>query len=117
MIVKKSRKKRSDRNHLIYTITHGKSLYIGVTQIEGRSINKSLKRRWQKHVCRAKTENHNWKLYTEMRRYGPEAFVIELLEIVRGKSAAHERERQLIDKHHPNLNTDIRSSKARKERQ
>jgi hypothetical protein len=117
MIEMKSRKKRSDRNHLIYSITHGKSVYIGVTQVENRSVNKSLKRRWQKHVCRAKTENHTWKLYTEIRRYGAEAFTIELVEIVRGKSAAHKRERQLIEKYQPNLNTDIRVSKARKKGQ
>lgn len=110
-MIERKRKKRSDRNHLIYAIYHASGMYIGVTQVEGRSINKSLKRRWQKHVCRAKTEDHNWKLYQAIRKYGHETFIIELVEVVRGKSASHERERELIRLLKPKLNTDIRVSK------
>ena len=87
-------------------------MYIGVTQVENRSISKSIKRRWQKHVCRAKTENHSWNLYNMIRKHGPDAFTVELLEVVRGKSAAHERERELIRKHKPSMNTDVRVSKV-----
>lgn len=83
-------------------------IYIGVTQVEKRSPLKSLKRRWQKHVQRALAENHNWKLCAAIRKYGPEAFTVEIVEIVRGKNVAHNLERELIKNMSPILNTDVR---------
>lgn len=102
------RKRRSDRMHLIYQLTAptGDS-YIGVTYREG-TVNKSLKRRWMKHVYRAVTENKDWKLCAAIRQHGAENFKVECLELVRGKSPAHTRERLLVRERQPALNTDTR---------
>lgn len=83
-------------------------IYIGVTYVEKANAKKSLARRWRKHVQRALTESHNWKLCQAIRQHGPEAFIIEVVEIVRGKVAAHTLERVLIRQLKPKLNTDVR---------
>lgn len=82
--------------------------YVGITYVENGSPIKSLRRRWQKHVRRALTENRDWKLCKAIRKYGPEAFDVTILEVVRGKDAAHTLERELIRTIKPNLNTDVR---------
>lgn len=102
------RKKRADRNHIVYSLAVGKLEYIGVTYVQDRSPSKSLRRRWQKHVCRALTEGRDWSLCKAIRKYGAEAFEVCVLEVVRGKPAAHIRERELIRSLRPRLNTDVR---------
>lgn len=102
------RKRRLDRNHIVYSLTVGKLEYIGVTYVENRSPTKSLRRRWQKHVRRALTEDRDWTLCKAIRKYGPEAFTVQVLEVVRGKPDAHTRERELIRTLKPKLNTDVR---------
>jgi hypothetical protein len=104
----KRRKKRSDRNHLVYKLQVGKLVYIGVTHVHDRSPSKSLRRRWLKHVQRALTEQHDWKLCKAIRKHGVDAFDVSIVEVVRGKTAAHQSERQLIKQLKPVLNTDIR---------
>ena len=102
------RKSRTDRNHIVYSLTVGKLEYIGVTYVQDRSPTKSLRRRWLKHVQRALTEQRDWALCKAIRRFGSAAFDTEVLEVVRGKSAAHIRERELIRSTKPHLNTDVR---------
>lgn len=102
------RKRRSDRNHIVYKISVKSKTYIGVTYVENANPNKSLRRRWQKHVRRALTENRDWALCSAIRQYGPDAFSVEIIKIVRGKSAAHNVERELIRTLKPKLNTDKR---------
>jgi len=87
-------------------------VYIGVTVVEKRNPQYSLKRRWQKHVSRALTEGKVWKLCAAIRRHGSEKFSVEIVETVRGKETAHKRERQLIRELRPSLNTDVRSKKS-----
>lgn len=103
----KKRKKRVDRKHIVYLLKVRNLEYIGVTYVHG-TPNKSLKRRWRKHVQRALAETHMWKLCKAIRKYGAEKFRVEVVEVVRGKSAAHEIERVLIRKMKPKLNTDVR---------
>ena len=101
------RKKRSDRNHIIYKIDNtitGES-YIGVTQVIGRAYLASIKKRWKQHISRAYTQNLDWKICESIRNYGPDAFVINLFEVVRGKSEVHNRETQIIKELKPVLNT------------
>lgn len=107
MMIRK-RKRRTDRNHIVYSIAIGKREYIGVTVVNNGSVSKSLKRRWQKHVQRAMAEDKGWKLSLAIRKYGPEAFVVETIQVVRGKSPAHAIERELIRIRKPKLNTDVR---------
>lgn len=102
------RKRRSDRNHIIYTLAINGQEYIGVTHVENGKVNKSLDRRWRKHVGRAMTEGKMWKLCVAIRKYGPDNFHVGVLEIVRGKTAAHVRERELIRERKPRLNSDVR---------
>lgn len=104
------RKKRSDRNHIIYLITNtmnGKE-YIGITASIGRAFRKSVKVRLQKHFSRARKESWDWELYKDMNRYIDElevTYEISVLDVVRGKEAVHQREMELIREYKPKLNT------------
>ena len=101
------RKKRSDRNHVLYKITcvdTGDS-YVGLTVSQGRAFLKSVKVRWQKHVSRAKRENKEWLLYEFLRKYDTANYTYEVIEVIRGRKPAHQRERELIEEIRPSLNT------------
>jgi len=100
------RKARSDKNHLIYVLTckvTGEQ-YVGIT-VKNGSAKKSLKVRVQKHVRRALTENRDWTLCEAIRAHGAENFEMGILEVIRGKLAAHRREMEIVRKHNPALNT------------
>jgi len=98
------RKKRSDRRHIVYSITNTVTgdFYIGITQ---GFRQKDLKVRIQKHIRRALTENKDWALCKSIRRFGAENFYPQILDVVRGKTAAHNFERKLIADYSPTLNT------------
>jgi hypothetical protein len=104
---KAKRKRRNDRRHAVYCITNALTgeRYIGITVCQGAAVKRSLKIRWQKHVRRAVTEDKNWSLCRSIREWGAECFVMELLETIRGRKPAHQRERELIRKLAPELNT------------
>jgi hypothetical protein len=104
----KKRKKRCDRNHIVYKISLGSKAYVGVTAVRKSSPNKSLAWRWRKHVERARNESKGWVLCEAIRKHGAEAFDLEIVQVVRGKRQAHEVERDLIRKLKPKLNTDRR---------
>lgn len=105
------RKKRSDRTHVIYKVTVGKKSYIGVTAKTESTVLRSVKARWNKHIYRSRTENKTWRLYEAIRQHGIDKFTVEILEVLRGKPQAHTRERELIRKIRPVLNTDTRSKR------
>lgn len=100
------RKRRSDRNHVLYRLTFsdGKS-YIGLTVADGRAFLRSVKIRVQKHMSRSKCETKEWNLYTYLRENSDIEMQYEVLEVVRGRKNAHSRERELIAKFSPELNT------------
>lgn len=103
-----TRKRRSDRNHVIYAIenTVTQETYIGVTVVVfGGNVDRSISRRVQKHVQRAFAENKKWSLSESFRTHGPENHVYYSLEVVRGKKPAHARETTLINEVQPKLNT------------
>lgn len=102
----KSRKRRSDRNHAIYVITNivTGDQYLGLTGINS-TVKQSLHVRIRKHIQRAYSESKSWGLCENIRKYGPESFTYGLLEIVRGKMQAHNRENELIKQYNPALNT------------
>ncbi len=103
---RKPRKRRSDRNHLVYklTCTADDSFYIGITFVDKGKKEKSLDRRWRAHLRNALDYGRENKLSVAIRTHGPESFTHEILEIVRGKSNCHARERELIAELRPDLN-------------
>ena len=105
---KTTRKRRTDRNQVIYYIQDVVTLeyYIGLTAVcYAGNVRKTLTRRMQKHMQRALTENKDWGLSRALREQGAERFVFGVVEIVRGKRPAHARETELINTLQPALNT------------
>jgi len=107
--VKTARKRRVDRNHIIYELRVNGGNYIGVTAKTESTVLKSVRARAAKHFYRAKKENKNWSLCIALRELSSKD-EIEILvhEIVRGKAEAHKREVQLRRQINPTLNTDVR---------
>jgi hypothetical protein len=101
------RKKRSDRNHVLYKITcvNTGDSYIGLTVAQGQAFLKSVKLRWQKHVSRSVRENKDWALYECLRNNADCEWTYEVVEVVRGRKPAHQREREIISEITPSLNT------------
>ena len=107
-----TRKKRSDRTHIIYMIESGSDFYIGVTAKTMSTVKKSVLVRCNKHVYRMRTEDKSWMLYETMRERGTESFTVRVMAVVRGKTEAHNLERSMIRDMKPNLNTDVRVAGA-----
>lgn len=110
---KKNRKRRSDRNHIVYRLncTVTGETYVGITVCKGRALWKSMATRWQKHMYHACVEMRTGLLQQAIRKYGAEAFTYEILNVVRGKTAAHDLERSLIADMAPELNVECTSRK------
>lgn len=107
-MMKTQRKRRTDRNQVIYYIQDVVTLeyYIGLTAVSFKgNVRKTLTRRMQKHMQRALTENKNWGLSRALRERGAERFQFGVVEIIRGKRQAHSRETELINTLQPQLNT------------
>lgn len=105
-MVKNKRKPRSDRKHIIYRLTNvanGKT-YIGLTVMIGQGVWKAVKLRFQRHASRAKCTTLDWALFNDIRNFGVESFEYDVIEVVRGKRAAHNREREIIAQEVPELN-------------
>ena len=100
-----ARKRRNDRNHVIYQITAPNGdRYIGVTFARRRAWKRSAKIRWEAHVRNALDYHRQNLLSISIRKHGPGRFTREVLEIVRGKQNAHNRERELLRLLQPELN-------------
>ena len=101
------RKKRSDRNYVLYQVIcedTGDS-YIGLTVSQGRAFLRSVKVRWQTHVSRALREDKPW-YFCEFLRSMPDAeYTYRVVEVIRGRKNAYQRERELIREVSPTLNT------------
>jgi hypothetical protein len=104
-----TRKKRTDRNHIIYELVVNGLNYIGVTAKTESTVLKSVKARAAKHYYRAKTENKDWALCQALRALNSKDDIeIKVHEIVRGKALAHKREVEIRRTVRPALNTDVR---------
>lgn len=103
------RKRRVDRNHIIYELRVPAGNYIGVTAKTESTVLKSVRSRAAKHFYRAKTENKSWALCIELRKLeSKDDIEIVVHEIVRGKAEAHRREVEIRRAVKPTLNTDVR---------
>lgn len=96
------RKKRSDRNYVLYRLYVGGAEYIGLTVTQGQAILRSVKVRVQKHISRAMVENKDWTLCAAIRN--ADVVEYEVLEVIRGRKPAYSRERELIAEFEPALN-------------
>ena len=104
-----TRKKRADRNHIIYELVVNGKNYIGVTAKTESTVNKSVLSRAAKHFYRAKKEDKNWLLCAELRTLNDKSEIeVYVHEVVRGKAAAHKREVEIRRTVKPVLNTDTR---------
>lgn len=100
------RKRRSDRNHVIYQLTCNPTgeTYIGITVARGRAFKKSMDIRWTGHCYHATVENRPTTLADRIRTHGADAFGKEILAVVRGKTEAHTQEMNYIRNLRPSLN-------------
>ena len=96
------RKKRSDRNYVLYQLTVDEQTYIGLTVAVGRAFLKSVKVRVQKHISRAMVEDKDWTLCEALRH--ADHIQYSVIEVVRGRKNAYQRERELIAEYSPELN-------------
>ena len=101
------RKKRNDRNYVLYQITDENSghNYIGLTVATGRAFLRSVKVRVQKHLSRAKCENKSWAFCEFIRKNSDAQLAYEVIAVVRGRKAAYQLEREYIKENQPTLNT------------
>jgi len=105
-----ARKRRKDRYHLVYQLTAPTGeKYIGVTFVRGDSRSmkarkKSVDARFGCHTRNALDYDHKTLLAEAIRELGPDAFLKDVLEVVKGKQAVHDRERELIAEIGPELN-------------
>jgi hypothetical protein len=102
-----NRKKRSDRNHIIYEIFNtfnGKS-YLGITACIGRRTNYSVVNRFNKHCSRAKMEDKDWALYRDMKIFNKDVYELYIIEVVRGKALAHQKEVEYLKEYNYELNS------------
>ena len=103
------RKKRVDRNHIIYELRVNGLNYIGVTAKTESTVQKSVLARAAKHFYRAKKESKQWLLCEALRGLDSKEDIEVLVhEVIRGKAAAHKREVELRRVMQPALNTDCR---------
>ena len=96
------RKKRNDRNYILYQLSVDGQTYIGLTVALGRAFLRSVKVRVQKHRSRALVENKEWSLCNAIQN--AETIEYSIIEVVRGRKNAYQRERELIAKYQPDLN-------------
>jgi hypothetical protein len=99
------RKRRNDRNYVIYRLEVAGESYIGLTVAVGRAFLRSVKVRIQKHMSRARRESKNWSLYKFLRDNSEAVVTYEIIEVIRGRKPAYQRERELIAEFKPALNT------------
>lgn len=100
-----ARKRRSDTNQVIYEIVCKSTgdRYIGMTYSRGRAFLGSAKKRFAAHLSNARCGRETL-LYDAIRERGEKMFSVRVLEVVRGKKQAHQRETELIKTLLPELN-------------
>jgi hypothetical protein len=104
-----SRKKRTDRTHIIYELLLAGGNYVGVTAKTESTVLKSVRSRVAKHFYRARTESKNWLLCKELAKLeSKDQIQFRILDVVRGKALGHDTEVMFRRAINPTLNTDIR---------
>ena len=102
--------KKKSSNHIIYKLQNEKTgeIYVGLTIAKhGRNYMRTIRGRFNRHVCRANTQNFNWALCNSLRKYGKESFTYDLLDVIRTKQVAHQVELAYIKSLNPRLNSTL----------
>jgi hypothetical protein len=100
-----ARTARRDSNYVIYEMRdqHGHN-YIGLTRKGPSTARKAVLERWRRHLSRARCEDRAWALYQYLRTRETE-WTHTVLEIVRGRALAYAREREIVKRQAPSLNS------------
>ena len=83
----------------VYRITNSitNEYYIG--------SSRNVQRRWREHRNTSRwNEHHNSRLYTDMKQYGTDKFIFEIVEEVVDIADLHSREQYYIELYHPAYN-------------
>ena len=101
---KATRKKRSDRMHVIYCMTCEKTgkQYVGTTVIRFGNVEKSIQIRMTQHLHRAWIAESDRVLPVAMRKYAK--WSIEKMMVIRGKTECFATESAIINSMKPELN-------------
>lgn len=101
---KVTRKKRSDRKHVIYCMTCEKTgkQYVGVTVVRNGNVEKSMQIRMTQHLHRAWIEESDRVLPVALRKYA--AWSVDAMMVIRGKAEAFAIEAEIINAMKPVLN-------------
>jgi len=104
-----TRKRRSDRTHIVYMLVVKGQQYIGITAKTETTVLKSVITRMNKHWYRAQKENKDWLLCQALRSLQDRSEIeTRVLAIVRGKAEGHKEEVKWRRELSPALNTDVR---------
>lgn len=100
------RTRRSDSAYVIYEAMSPEGQnYIGVTGKTESSAMASALERWRRHRSRGVHEAREWPLYRYLRSGGLDMlWKITVIEIVRGRAEAYDRERAIVMERKPTLN-------------
>jgi hypothetical protein len=112
---KRKRRTRSDRRHVVYRLVHPPTggSYIGITAVIDRSPDRSVRKRWTQHLWHARSAGREGPLADLIRSRGDDPWLVQVVEVVKGKAAAHAVELQLIRDESPTLNTEGTARKRR----
>ena len=110
----KPRKKRCDRNYVVYRLTCSVTgrQYIGLVAAEGRAFTRSVKNRFKAHTRNALRYEKQTRIADAIREVGAEAFTREIVTVIRGKRKAHAFELSMIKEVKPELNMEGLGRKA-----
>jgi group I intron endonuclease len=87
--------KGANMPYIIYRLTSpSDKFYIGLTK-------SSLKTRWQQHRAKARKTSINHPLYNAIRKYGPESFIVEIIDYADNKQNAQMLEMTYIAAQEP----------------
>ena len=101
---------KKSSNHIIYKLSNTITgeIYVGLTIAKhGRNYIRSVRGRFNRHVCRANRESKDWNLCNSLRTYGRQSFTYDVLDVIRTKQVAHQVELAYIKSLNPHLNSTL----------
>ena len=105
---KRKSRPRADRRHVVYRRVYPPTgvSYIGITAVIDRSPDRSVRKRWTQHLWHARVGGREGPLADLIRVCGDDPWLVQVVEVVKGKAVAHDLEMRLIRDESPSLNTE-----------